>query len=305
MPWRNSSPWIPDLVCKVNIVDADGTLNTFTREKDPVGFSAATFNLGLPGIIYSYTVRVESMFNLITSDTYPLRDSYFGYPKLGGARLKEKVRGNDQTMILYWPFNNHFGQKGQGQVQEKGSEKVVDEIWVKQWQWTDLPQTKAAAWKAFQRIRQHISSICGDTMFGLMSAYPRLTPLVNHIISKKFRSKNEMVLAAPDATYYRAISMLPHILGYAKRGEFPVNVTIDMRFIKSSDLLMSYAYDEDSETIYCTIEVLSAANTKGFEEFPAVVAQHCMQEFQAKPHRAKLWEHIPGVVPYLRDQAGP
>ncbi|KAF9103094.1 hypothetical protein BGX29_003770 [Mortierella sp. GBA35] len=192
MPWRNSSPWIPDLVCKVNIVDADGTLNTFTREKDPVGFQQPLS---------------------ISSDTYPLRDSYFGYPKLGGARLKEKVRGNDQTMILYWPFNNHFGQKGQGQVQEKGSEKVVDEIWVKQWQWTDLPQTKAAAWKAFQRIRQHISSICGDTMFGLMSAYPRLTPLVNHIISKKFRSKNEMVLAAPDATYYRAISMLPHVWG--------------------------------------------------------------------------------------------
>ncbi|KAF9143203.1 hypothetical protein BGX30_001065 [Mortierella sp. GBA39] len=40
------------------------TLDTFTRDKDPVEFSAAACNLGLLGVIYSYTLHVEPMFNL-------------------------------------------------------------------------------------------------------------------------------------------------------------------------------------------------------------------------------------------------
>lgn len=61
-----------------------------------------------------------------------------------------------------------------------------------------------------------------------------------------------------------------------------MNVTLDTRFIKASNQIMSYAYDKDPETIFCTMEMLSAANTKGFEEFAATVAQHWMHEFQAR-----------------------
>lgn len=46
-------------------MDATGTLNTFTREKDPIEFSAAACNLGLLGVIYSYSLRIEPMFNVI------------------------------------------------------------------------------------------------------------------------------------------------------------------------------------------------------------------------------------------------
>jgi hypothetical protein len=55
---------LPDLVCEVQIIDASGTLNSFTHEKNAEEFSAACINLGLLGVIYSYTLRVEPMFNL-------------------------------------------------------------------------------------------------------------------------------------------------------------------------------------------------------------------------------------------------
>lgn len=55
---------LTDLVDIVKIIDASGTMNTFSKEDDPVEFSAAALNLGLFGIIYTYTLRVEPMFKL-------------------------------------------------------------------------------------------------------------------------------------------------------------------------------------------------------------------------------------------------
>ncbi|KAF9392165.1 hypothetical protein CPC16_003539 [Podila verticillata] len=68
-----------------------------------------------------------------------------------------------------------------------------------------------------------------------------------------------------------------------------------MRFVKSSNMLLSNAYDDDPEAVYCMMELLSVKGTAGFEEFAAKIAQ---------PHWAKMWEFIPGIVPYLRTQAG-
>jgi FAD/FMN-containing dehydrogenase len=55
---------LSDLVHSVKIVDASGNVNVFSKDVDPVEFSAATVNLGLLGIIYSYTLRIEPMFKL-------------------------------------------------------------------------------------------------------------------------------------------------------------------------------------------------------------------------------------------------
>lgn len=115
------------------------------------------------------------------------------------------ILGSDQTHILYWPFNNQFNRetKNQDKVQKQGGGGAIDELWVKQWKRTDLPETKSALWKSIRMVRQHIGSICGNMTFEIMSAHPKLTPLVNHLISTKFRSKSEKVLAAPDAIHYQ------------------------------------------------------------------------------------------------------
>jgi hypothetical protein len=63
---------LTDLVHSVKIVDASGTINVFSRDVDPVEFSSATLNLGLLGIIYSYTLRVEPMFQLHVVGLFPM-----------------------------------------------------------------------------------------------------------------------------------------------------------------------------------------------------------------------------------------
>ncbi|KAF8949021.1 hypothetical protein BGZ47_000093 [Haplosporangium gracile] len=247
---------LSDLAYEVKIVGANGTLNTFTREKDPVEFSAAVCNLGLLGVIYSYTLHVEPILTL----THPKQ--------------------------------------------------------------TDVPETISALWNAFRKVRQYISSIYGKMTFKIMSTYPRLTPLVNYLINIKTHSKSEKVLAAPDAIRYQHNLQAAACVGlecvfkvdegfenpiheYAVCGKCPVDMTLDMRFIKSSDQIMSHVYDKDPETIFCTVEILSAAKTRDFEDFSAMLAQHWISEYKARVHWAKLWEHIAGIIPYLREQAEP
>ncbi len=60
-----------------------------------------------------------------------------------------------------------------------------------------------------------------------------------------------------------------------------------MRFVKSSSMVASNAYDEDPEAIYCMMEVVSVAGTPRFEEFSAKVAHYWMENFQAM--------HVPSV----------
>ncbi|KAG0055291.1 hypothetical protein BGZ83_009049 [Gryganskiella cystojenkinii] len=312
---------LSDLVSEVKIVDATGSMNTFSVERNPEEFSAACVNLGLLGLIYTYTMRVEPMFKMHMTDTYPPLSDYFSSPKLSGPKLKAMVLANDSTEIFYWPFNT------------PGLGKSNDHIWIKQWQRTkDLPVTVSPNKEALSKLSQGYETEFGDHLYEFMAAVPSSAPFVNCLLFKSMGGKDtESVLEAPDAIHYQAgIDNLPcvdlemalkvnedfsnvvvawnfvidQLYEYAKRGEFPLNLTLEMRFVKASNLLMSAAYDEDPNAIYCMIEILSVKNTKGFDEFASMIAKFWMDQFNARPHWAKMWEYVPGIVPYLRKQSG-
>lgn len=309
---------LPDLVTEVTIIDANGILNTFSEINNPEEFAAATVNLGLLGIIYTYTLRVEPMFKLHMTDRYPLLSDYFSTPEQDGAKLKAMVLGNDQTEIFYWPFNT------------PGLDAANDRIWIKQWRRTTDPISVSPECEAFKKLIQGYETQFGDHLYEFMAANPKSTPFVNWLLFSAVGGKDaDVVLEAPDAIHYQAgIDNLPcvdlemafkvnedfsnvvvawnyvidQLYEYANRGEFPLNLTLEMRFVKSSTMLMSAAYDTDPEAIYCMIEVLSVNNTPGFNEFSSKMAKFWMDNFQARPHWAKMWEHVPGIVPYLRKQ---
>ncbi|KAF9109211.1 hypothetical protein BGX27_007862, partial [Mortierella sp. AM989] len=315
---------LPDLVTQVKIVDSNGTLNTFTKEKDPLEFSAATVNLGLMGIIYSYTMKIEPMFNLKMAnlhaiDTHPLVSELFNDPKTGGAKLKAMVLGNDQTEIFYWPFNAPlFGVSN-------------DRLWVKEWERSTAPATDNAIKDLLSAALQNLETSLGAKVYDFLAANPTSTPFIMPIMYQAVSADSSVVVHAPNAIHYNAgIENMPcldlemafkvdsnfenvvkawnyvidQIYAYAKIGKFPVNLTMEMRFVKSSSMLMSPAYDEDPEAIYCMIEILSVVNTKDFNDFSIKIAQYWMENFEAKPHWAKMWEHVPGIVPYLRQKSG-
>ncbi|KAF9987744.1 hypothetical protein BGZ75_000153 [Mortierella antarctica] len=295
---------LTDLVDAVKIIDASGTMNTFSREVDPVEFSAAALNLGLFGIIYTYTLRVEPMFKL---------------QMIGGPRLKAMVLGNDQTQLFYWPFH--------ASIQPMEYERV----WVKEWHRTDLPVTKSHRRVRFQRQIEAFKTATFYNLVKVIAKFPQLTPKINPHLCAVLNKNNDQVLYAPNEIHFwggmhHAPSLalelavkadenfenvveswryvIEQIHEYAERKEFPLNIMLEMRFLKASQMLMSNMYDEDPDAIFATMELVSGVNTKGFEEFSAKMALYWMENYGSQPHWAKMWEHVPGIVPYLQQQAG-
>ncbi|KAF9206081.1 hypothetical protein BGZ49_003050 [Haplosporangium sp. Z 27] len=309
---------LAELVTQVKIVDSNGILNTFSKDIDPVEFSAATVNLGLMGIIYSYTIKVEPMFNLKMTDTHPLLQDIFSDPKVGGSILKSMVLNNDQTEIFYWPFNTPLLGKSN------------DHLWIKQWQRSNQAATDNLLVDTLKDVIQNLETTLGSNVYQFMAEHPSSTPTLIPLMYQAVAADDSMVLHAPNAIHYLAGTdnmpcldlemaikvddnfenivaawnyVVDQIYTYAKAGKYPINLTMEMRFVKSSTMLMSPAYDEDPNAIYCMMEVLSVVNTKGFNDFSAKIAQYWMQNFQSRPHWAKMWEHVPGIVPYLRQNA--
>ena len=69
---------------------------------------------------------------------------------------------------------------------------------------------------------------------------------------------------------------------FAGRGEFPLNLALEMRFIKASGMTMSNVYDDDPEAVYCMMQVVTKAEVKGFREFAAILGRYWMETFQAR-----------------------
>ncbi|KAG0332657.1 hypothetical protein BG000_009831 [Podila horticola] len=312
---------LPDLVSQVTIVDATGTLNTFSHTKNPEEFSAATVNLGLLGVVYTYTLRVElEDYRLQTSHTFPLLRDALSVPEVHGPLLKQMVITNDQTEIFYWPFNS------------SGLDSKNDAIWVKQWQRTELLPSVSPSKEWFHELWQKLETCFGDKLYEVMPRHPALTPFLSCMMFNMTKGGDrDEVLEVRNAIHYQqGIDNIPcldmemafkcddnfgnvvrawnyvidQLYECAKGKEFPFNLTLEMRFVKSSSQIMSNAFDTDPEAIYCMMEILSIKDTKGFEGFSTNIAQYWMKEFHAIPHWAKMWEYIPHIKPYLVKQAG-
>ncbi|KAF9958591.1 hypothetical protein BGZ72_000170 [Mortierella alpina] len=287
---------MPDVVTEVKIVDASGVLQTFSKEKDANEFSAATANLGLLGIIYSYTMIVEPMFKLLMSQSHPPVSDYFGDPEICGPKLKAMAVTNDQTEIFFWPFNS------------PGLTRDGDTLWLKQWQRTNRTVTENSLARGVRSVFANLETEFGNTLFQYMAANPSSTPFIDYLLYSLNKGDSERVLYAPEAIHYQpGIDNIPclstemafqvdedfqnvvkagnyvidKVYELAHQGKFPVNIALEMRFVKSSSMIMSNAYNENPEAIYCMMEIVSVVGTPGFEEFSAMVAQYWMENFQA------------------------
>ncbi|KAF9896704.1 hypothetical protein BX616_006922 [Lobosporangium transversale] len=286
-----------DLVTKVKIIDASGVMNTFSKAADPHEFSAAAVSLGLLGITYSYTIRVEPMFKLRMRDSSPPLVYYFGSPKTCGPRLKAMVLGNDQTEIFYWPFHAN----GKGMEYER--------IWLKEWQRTSLPCSGSRTEAKIKKWAENIGMKLGNTIYRVMLQRPSIAPLVIRTLYKAINMNKERVLYAPDAIHYQ--SGIEHVQSvctemgikadenfenvihawnkvielievYQRKGSFPLNIAVEMRFVKASQMLMSNLYDTDPNAIYAAIEIITASDTSDFEHFATEISQYWMDNFKAQ-----------------------
>jgi len=88
---------------------------------------------------------------------------------------------------------------------------------------------------------------------------------------------------------------------YAARGEYPFNVTMNVRFIRNSNCWLSPAFGEGHT---CFIEILSYMDRAAWHQFSADVAGEWLKLPGAKPHWAKEFAHIPGIIAHIHAVQG-
>jgi hypothetical protein len=92
----------------------------------------------------------------------------------------------------------------------------------------------------------------------------------------------------------------------AGQDEFPMNMAMNARFIKGSDVLLapSAGNPQGPHDFTCYIEILSHHETPGWPAFEAEIGDQWMNLTNARPHWAKMFENIPNIIPRIRAAYG-
>jgi hypothetical protein len=299
--WNN--PTLSDLVTSLEIVTGTGEVRTFAMgvESDEV-MNAARLSLGLFGIIYRITLRVQQSWHVRARDQrLPLADVL--------GHLPDLVPAHDNIDLFWWPF--------------------CERLWVKTWDRTDTAITDRPRKRPGARLSDSVTSRILREGLRMARTVPSLTPTICQALFHATPSQRDQVVAIVEAIHYRRAievtkmgcvevafkidpafdhvklamqTVLDMTRVYAARGDYPFNVTMNVRFIHQSACWLSPAFGPGHT---CYVEILSAQHTRGWERFSGEVAQQWFQLPQARVHWAKEFRHIPGVIEHIRRESGP
>ena len=298
--WNN--PTLSDLVSSIEIISAAGELRKFETgvESDDV-MNAVRLNLGLFGIISRMTLNVQKTWNVRALDRrLPIEHVM--------EHLQEWVPAHDNMDLFWWPF--------------------CDQFWVKSWDRTETEITARPRKSLRDSVGAGISTRIWRESFKLVNASPQLTPAFCRTTFKATPSVQNNVVEVLEAIHYRRAievtkmgcveiafkidptfqnvkwaiqTVFETTKAYAARGEYPMNVTLNVRFIHSSDCWLSPAFGPGHT---CYIEILGRTHASDWERFSGEVAQQWLQLPQARPHWAKGYRHIPGVLEHIKRTMG-
>ncbi|KAG0051193.1 hypothetical protein BGZ83_004014 [Gryganskiella cystojenkinii] len=323
-----SSRTMSDMITKMEIVNGLGDLVTYSAHHGHDEFSAACVNLGLLGLIYTVTLKVESMqsHRLRVMDSCPRLSTIFG-PNLFSQNMNmEQIREYQQSdlaiaaanlkrKVLEFDGIEFFYSSTVKDGSNRSKMKFNDHVWIKQWDRTQDPVTteveKSDDRERFlmsqypeeqdrQLIMDHpfaASFFAGqqvqETPDAIHFAYGDGTPMTVMDVGVGFKVDEDFVNVVDAFAYL--VTMCTAIASCAPDHPSPA---IEVRFIHASTRMMAPAYDEDPNAIYCMINLIDGR--AGFEQIAAEILDSMMMRYNAKPHWAKLWGLSPNVHHRLR-----
>lgn len=298
--WDNQT--LSDLVWAIEIVDSSGQLRRFETGKDsPEVMNAARLNLGMFGLIYRMTLHVQPTWRVRATDRrVPIAEAM--------DKLPEWVNTYDNIDFFWWPFTKRF--------------------WIKHWSRTDEPITARPRYNRLETLRSLAEMRVYQPTLALLRHVPQLTPTIVPATFPFSPSNRDEVVDVVEAIHYRrgieltrmgclevafkvdrdfsnvraAIQLvLDRTRAYADRGEYPLNVTLNVRFVHNSDCMLSPAYGAGHT---CYIEILSHTAQPKWFQFSGEVAAEWLKLPQAMPHWAKEYRHIPNVIEHIKRVKG-
>ncbi|CAG8460278.1 16837_t:CDS:2, partial [Dentiscutata heterogama] len=314
---KTSSGIMSDQLCSMKIVTGSGKVCEFSEEIDKTEFNAAKVNLGLLGIIYSLTFRVQPMYNLRKTDIFVPANEWLNNPQ----NIKNLLESSDGISIAYWPFNG-FNQSDPNPL-DPNRDRVAISNWIR----TDEPVsfTQQQFKQSYEAKRQGVIK-----QYKLISSNLQNPDAIPNITATLFGGfgNASTVFQAPDAIHYVASEesakfdfveigfkidpdfsnvaaefsyVIQTIYEFARKGKFPLNYVADFRITKSTEALLSFIFNNDPEILYCQMDFVSVTGTPYYEEFTQLLAQRYFDKYKAMPHWGKRWEFIPNVKSYLSD----
>jgi hypothetical protein len=107
---------------------------------------------------------------------------------------------------------------------------------------------------------------------------------------------------ADGANVRRAIEAAQRLVEeYARRGLYPLNLTLNVRFTGASRALLTPAYGEG---ITCYVEIMWMGRPEGWVEFTSTLCREWLKEPGALPHWSKEFEHVEDVTSIMRRNLG-
>ena len=298
--WNNGT--LSDLVHAVEIVTASGELRKFEAgiDSDEV-MNAARLNLGMFGLIYRMILNVQKSWTVRALDRRVPIEHVF-------ENLKGWVVAHDNLDLFWWPF--------------------CDQFWVKSWQRVEAQVTARPRHSLNDKVGAAVSSRFLRESLRVSATFPRLTPGISQMIFRATPSERDEVVDVVEAVHYRRAievakmgcveigfkidpdfenvkwairAVFERVQAYAGHGQYPMNVTMNVRFIHKSDCWLSPAFGHGHT---CYIEILSRTNQTNWERFSGEVALDWLTLPQARPHWAKEYRHIPGIIEAIKRNSG-
>jgi hypothetical protein len=88
---------------------------------------------------------------------------------------------------------------------------------------------------------------------------------------------------------------------YARRGLYPLNLTLNIRFTGASGALLTPAYGAG---VTCYIEIMWMGRPQGWAEFSSDLCREWLKVPGALPHWSKEFEHVTDVAAIMRANLG-
>jgi hypothetical protein len=292
---------VGDLAEAFEVVDSEGRLRVLSEET--VGtevMSAARMGLGLFGVIARIKLRVVPIYRVRQTDhRLPVRAVL--------DQLSELVHAHDSVELYWFPFNR--------------------DLWMRTIDRTDAPRTfhGHGFWFKTQNFLQNAWLVVSSKL--VMSFAPGLTPALLRFGFRMLPFRTRVLNLPESHHYHHWIEMMPCgcmevgfkadpdnanmrraweaterlVEEYASRGLYPLNLTLNVRFIGSSGALLTPAYGEG---ITGYVEIMWMGRPKGWEEFTSDLCREWLRVPGALPHWSKEFEHVKGVVPIMRANLG-
>ncbi|KAK3609796.1 hypothetical protein CHS0354_022658 [Potamilus streckersoni] len=312
-----------DNIVEVRLIDSLGRLRRFVREKHTELFKALTCGLGMFGIMYDITIKVvPTKVVKVENQIVPLGSLIYNSTKFG-----ETVSSNLATEISWYPFNSVNDTEAQnyinsGNIPADWSARK-DYLWLRTVNEVDDINPSLIQGPNFLPTG---GSLSGSNVTGLLRGKAALdlarslAPVTYHYLPDAFAllkpprfgsETSTAFMVTVDTEYKRPLAALQFIIEFAERqirenGTTPVNALLP-RLVMNSDCHICPANSNiqpvNSTGRSMVIDFLAPPLQDGYYD----ISRKFVYKFRGdlvRPHWAKRYDNIPGVMDIIRDVYG-